>query len=84
MATSCLTSAIHTLQIPLGPSEGAKRLYQMRVAQKTVLLDSPSALVSVSLAVLRALKGKEGCLFKTPRRVSAPVNTLKPTAGLDN
>ncbi|XDV24646.1 hypothetical protein PO909_028763 [Leuciscus waleckii] len=41
-------------------------------------------IVSVSLAVLHALKGEEGCLFKTPRRVSAPVNTLKPTAGLDN
>uniref|UniRef100_A0A8C2GWR6 Vascular endothelial growth factor Ab n=1 Tax=Cyprinus carpio TaxID=7962 RepID=A0A8C2GWR6_CYPCA len=35
MATSCLTSAIYTLQIPLGPSEGAKPLYQTRVAQKT-------------------------------------------------
>uniref|UniRef100_A0A673NJS2 Vascular endothelial growth factor A-A-like n=1 Tax=Sinocyclocheilus rhinocerous TaxID=307959 RepID=A0A673NJS2_9TELE len=35
MATSCLTSAIHTLQIPLGPSEGAKPFYQTRVAQKT-------------------------------------------------
>ncbi len=38
----------------------------------------------MSLAVLRALKGEEGCLFKTPRRVSAHVNTLKLTAGLDN
>lgn len=45
---------------------------------------SRSSVVSVSLAVLHALKGEEGCLFKTPRRVSAPVNTLKPTAGLDN
>ncbi len=43
-----------------------------------------SSVVSVSLAVLRALKGEEGCLFKTPRRVSAHVNTLKLTAGLDN
>lgn len=42
------------------------------------------SVVSVSLAVLRVQKGEEGCLFKTPRRVSAPVNTLKPTAGLDN